>query len=219
MKPYVVIALLLLLGSYSPVFASGSVLVYPTVTNAHGGTKFANDLSTRIDYEFGSFTQSGVPTYSVTGSYTVTPILVSGYSASLRGDCNTTIADGESKTCYVDWQDGAPIIEPAPVVEAPPTYIPPAVGAEVPTEPKIIYVPVYVQPVVHTTDEEDKAKTLENIRLFEAGPIKQWKEEQEASTTLDATTTPPETSQTMIDRIVESVNRLLLALTSWFSFR
>lgn len=114
-------------GSPALAFAGGQVQVYPTITNAHGGTKFAADIYTRI--VAGSYTdqQTGVPTYEIpAGQYEVQFFPPAGYSYSAGADCTGIVNDGELKVCQVSYSDGAstaqtppPAPQPAPTVETP----------------------------------------------------------------------------------------------------
>lgn len=90
------------------VYAEGRVYVYPTFYN---GNHYAKDIATRIEYQGGLYhdSQKGVPTYSLSQAtidpvdYIVKFIPPTEYAYSIHGDCSGVVANGETKTCYVDY--------------------------------------------------------------------------------------------------------------------
>ena len=104
-----------------PVIASaGSVQVYPYITNAHGGTKYACDIKTEIVFNGAVLdSQKCVPTYQLptTGAYEVRFSPPAGYSYTASDKCSGTLSETDAVQCEVWYADGAPIVEtPAPVV-------------------------------------------------------------------------------------------------------
>jgi hypothetical protein len=134
------ISILLAIGFVVPVsaFADALVQVYPTVTNAHGGTLFGPTLSTTIIYGSGQTQdQTGVPTYDLGSgpvTYTVTADSFSGYSAALDQGCSGTVQEGQTIVCNVSWSDGAPVVSthaPQPAPAAPASSIPSTTGTTI----------------------------------------------------------------------------------------
>lgn len=134
-KTTILISAILAIGAMAPVaaFADAQVQVYPIITNAYGGTRFANDLSTTITYGQ-ELTQdsSGVPTYDLgagTVDYKVTADSFAGYAATLDAGCAGTAQDGQVTVCTISWTDGAPVAStpaPQPAAAAPSSSLPAA---------------------------------------------------------------------------------------------
>lgn len=115
------LSILALVFSLAAVFAprnaeAASITVYPTITNAHGGTAIARDMSVciTIDGAQECVSDNAVPVFEVasSSSYQVGVTAVPGYSYSLGNNCSG-IAGPDARTCNVDYADGAPIPKPA----------------------------------------------------------------------------------------------------------
>lgn len=124
--------MLFAIGTFLPAAAFAvSVQVYPTITNAHGGTKFAKDLTVCIDQ--GSFhrCEAGVPTFQLPTdeTYAVSAVEMSGYAYTLDAGCSGVPAV-EKIVCNIAWSDGAPIVQPAPQ-----PVVAPVVGITAPVIP------------------------------------------------------------------------------------
>lgn len=123
-----------------PVSAA-TVQVYPHITNAHGGTKYAKDIKTSIKAGAFSDSQYGVPTYWVPeGSYEVTFSPPAGYSETHDSNCSGTITEVNSHVvCTVYYKDGAPIPPPVEVGPLPTGTVP------------VVTLPTPIVPISGTT--------------------------------------------------------------------
>ncbi len=158
---------------------AGSVQVYPTITNAHGGTATAAQMRSCITYGAENVCSYSVPTFEIPDgtSYSISVQAPSGYSSLLGANCAGVMAG--SVVCEVTYNDGAPIAVPlqaplsAPVatpapsdapgpsgggVSIPPNPFPNAtstdtkISAPTSTVPTVIIQRIYIEvPAVGTT--------------------------------------------------------------------
>lgn len=102
---------------------AATVQVYPTMTNAYGGTKHASDIYTEIyvdDILIGS--EYGVPTYEIpAGNYEVRFFPPVGYEALVIGGCTDYIDEDSYYVCNVHYKDGADTPEKKKAHPLPPT--------------------------------------------------------------------------------------------------
>lgn len=107
--------------------SAATVQVYPTITNSHGGTKFAADMTACITHDGTTDCAQSVPTFTVPdgSAYEVTIQPAAGYSYGLDSACSG-VAQGDI-ICNVSYTDGAPIVTPP----AAPTPTPQAAPAPV----------------------------------------------------------------------------------------
>ena len=98
-----------------------SVQIYPTITNAHGGTKSAVDITVCWEINGVRSCNTSVPTFNapVGSPWLVVPTPPSGYSAATRGACEGTSQSEANVICTVNYSDGAPIIVPLPAPPQP----------------------------------------------------------------------------------------------------
>ena len=223
MKKLAIILTLLLV----PVVAeaAGKVMIHTTLENANGGTKSVKDIWTRIDYQSGQFSLSekGVPTYELVQA-TIDPVDYkvvfsppSGYSYTTHGDCESTVKDGELKTCYVYYLDkvdqpvnAVPEISPLlPTPVSPPVQQPqeptPQVQA-LPIQPTTIiqYVPI-IEPTPPAELLTPIEPPKEVIRVIEREVIR----EVPVIIREQATDTPTQTkSLEILERLSAMLDRL-----------
>lgn len=155
---------------------AAEITIYPTITNSHGGTMFAKDISVCWNVDGAQSCATGVPSFSVpTGaSYSVLPTPPSGYAAVLditpgQDHCSgvLTTLDGDGPfTCGVSYTDGAPILPPAPVVLPAPVIASPSIGSIGP-----IAVPVAPEPVLASSTLSE----AEQIQILQAQIIELYK--------------------------------------------
>ena len=115
--PAVVILLGLTVGVFEApaVAAAATVQVYPTTTTSHGSANLEWYNVTVCVTAAGSI-QCNTPNVPITipdgSDYTVSvkPLPVPGYSYTIKDGC-AGVAQGDL-TCYVDFQDGAPVTPP-----------------------------------------------------------------------------------------------------------
>lgn len=114
MKKYIsLISLLVWIGTMLPVSVfAASVQVYPTITNAYGGTADYRALNSCVTDSSGAQQcAAGVPTFTIpSGTYSVSVTPPLGYSYVLGSTCSGTVAADDSVQCDVKYNDGAPIV-------------------------------------------------------------------------------------------------------------
>jgi len=90
------------------------ILVIKHVVNDNGGTKTAADFTMTVTGNSATvpnFTGAESPGTNVNlneGNYTVDEVSHTGYAETMSGDCNSTIAIGQTKTCTITNNDIAP---------------------------------------------------------------------------------------------------------------
>lgn len=105
---------------------ANQVEVYPTITNAHGGIKSAADITVCGTVNGLQDCETGVPYFSapVGSIYHITVNPPAGYSFTTHGDCDGTVAgDDASMTCFVDYADGAPIVDQTQTTSVPVLHV------------------------------------------------------------------------------------------------
>lgn len=99
--------------------SAATVLVYPYITNSHGGTANYTNLRSCVTQNGSTQCEDGIPKFSlVAGDYQVSANDPIGYTHSLGAGCSGTLAGSEDVQCDVNYSDGAPVqvfYAPAPV--------------------------------------------------------------------------------------------------------
>ncbi len=88
-----------------------TLTVNKVVVNDNGGTATVSSFTLKID---GNTVTSGVANAVTVGAHVVSEVAVSGYAATISGDCdgagNVTLAIGDAKTCTITNNDIAPTL-------------------------------------------------------------------------------------------------------------